>query len=290
MNNEIKYIKKGKCTLVEELNNKFIIKEKKENSNIKGLFTYLESRGFNNFPLVIDDRKKDVNKYEYIEDTEYPIPQKATDLIKVVASLHAKTVYFKDVSEDTYKDIYENIISNINYLDTYYNNLYNRFFKERYMAPSHYLFMQNYTKIKSAINFSIKELDSWYEIVKKETSMRVCVVHNDLKIEHYLKKDKEVLVSWDKYVVDTPVLDLFKLYNNDKLKYNFKNILTIYESEFPLTNHEKKLLFVLISIPPKILFDKTEFENTKYLGNNLENVYKTEELIKPYYSENKEKE
>ena len=44
---------------------------------------------------------------------------------------------------------------------------------------------------------------------------RVCVVHNNLKDEHLLKNDKNYLISWDKYLIDTPVLDLYRFFQNE---------------------------------------------------------------------------
>ena len=44
---------------------------------------------------------------EYVEDVNISLEQKALDLIKVVALLHSKTTYFKEVTKDKYKEIYE---------------------------------------------------------------------------------------------------------------------------------------------------------------------------------------
>ena len=48
-----------------------------------------------------------------VEDILMPSEQKAQDLMEVIASLHQKTTFFKNVSQDTYQEIYENIDSNI---------------------------------------------------------------------------------------------------------------------------------------------------------------------------------
>lgn len=284
-----RYTVLGKATIVEAENQKFVLKEKKENSNIAGLYNYLKSRNFYSFDDVVDSKRRDVNVFEYIYDVDMPREQKAEDLVENVISLHTKTLYFKEVREDKFKELYENIESNINFLDNHYNTLYNRFFKEVYMAPSHYLFMQNFYKLEGALAFCRQELDIWFDLVKEEKKMRVAIIHNDLTIDHFLKSDKEAIISWEKHAVDSPVLDLVNFYKNDNLKYEFGTIFEKYNENMPLNVHEKKLFFILISLPSRMDFSKTEFENTKNIRKNLDYIFKTEELVKPYYSENKEK-
>ncbi|MDE6285178.1 MAG: hypothetical protein K2M17_05475, partial [Bacilli bacterium] len=166
-----RYTIKGKVTLLETTSGDFIIKPKKK--EIPELYSYLQSRGFDNFPGLIDASRNDVNVYQYIEGSTMPLEQKSDDLIDLLSSLHNKTSYFKEVSEDTYKAIYENIDSNISYLRNYYDTMYEMHFNEVYMRPSTYLFMRNYSKVSASLDFCKKELDSWYELVKDETKSRV---------------------------------------------------------------------------------------------------------------------
>ena len=57
-----------------------------------------------------------------------------------------------------------------------------------------------------------------------------------------------------------------------------------------LSDDEKKLLFILLSLPDEIIFDKNEFKSCINIRNNLDYIYKTEELIRPYYLENQKEE
>lgn len=283
-----KYTLKGKSTIIDTSSGTFVIKDK--NKPIKELYTYLLSRNFDNFPKIIDESRNDVNLYEYIEPTIMPNEQKGSDLIKLVANLHQKTSYFKEIDKDKYQEIYENIQSNLNYLKNYYNNYYNSFFKEIYMSPSHYLFMNNYYKIDSAINFCNNELDNWFEMVKNDEKERVVVNHNNLDINHFIKNDKDYLISWDNYQIDTPILDLVHFYQNNYFNLNFKEILETYENYYPLLPQEKKLFLIIISMPPKIELNDNEFNNTKYLRYKLDYLFKTEKLVRPYYSKKEEEE
>ena len=283
-----RYTIKGNATILETTSGNYVIKQK--GKDIKKLFSYLENRNFDNFPFLIDESRKDVNVYEYIENKYEPLSQKYEDLINLVASLHNKTSYFKEVNKDKYKEIYENINNNLNYLKNHYENLYNEKFKEIYTSPSNYLFLRNYSKIQSAIEFSLNELNKWLGLVKDEEKIRVVLLHNNLKVDHFIKNNKDYLISWDKYKFDTPIIDIVNLYKNEYLNTNFENILKKYFNLFPLLNHEKKLLFLLLAIPPELKLHGSEFQKCETMSNFLNYIYKTEKLIRPYYSDKKEKE
>ena len=278
-----RYTIKGKSTILETTCGDFIIKPK--NKDINELYTYLTNRGFMNYPKIIDSSRDEVNVFEYVEDIKLPKEQKCDDLIEIIASLHNKTSYFKEVSEDKFKSIYEDIKSNISYLSNYYNTLYEIGFNEVYASPSNYIFMRNYFKINAALEYANSELDNWYSLVTNETKIRVCLIHNNLELNHLLNNK---LISWDNYMIDTPVIDIVKLYKNEWKNINFREILERYIYKFPLLDYEKKLLFILISMPPQIKKSNNEFEKCKVISEVMDYVFKTEELIRPYNTKQEE--
>ena len=282
-----KYTKIGKSTIINTSSGDYVIKQ--INNKTKELFSYLQSRGFSNFPKIIDDTRKDVTVYKYVPDIVMPKEQRSLDMINLVSNLHNKTTYFKEISQDKFKEIYEDVLSNVNYYKGYYSQKYDIFFKEVYHSPSHYLFLVNYYKLDLMLDFCKQQLDSWYELAKQENTQRVAVVHNNLSLDHFIKNNPDYLISWDKSKIETPVIDLVKFYQNNYLDVNFKKVFDKYLSNYPLSAMEKKLFFVLISIPPKIEFDMLdELKNTRDVRTKLDYVFKTEELIRPYYSGNKE--
>lgn len=277
---------KNNVKILETDKNKYILKN--SNEDIKHLFKYLKSRNFNNIPDIVSLERKGY-VYEYIDDVETPIEQKEIDMINLTADLHLKTTYYKTVGKDKYDEIYETVTENIYYIEEYYNNLITAIEKEVYMSPSHYLIARNFSKIYAAIDFCKKEIDEWQKLVEGKTKQRVCVVHNNLSSEHHLKNDTDYLISWDKYIVDTPVLDLYNFYVNSNTD-NFDKLLTIYEKKFKLTEEEEKLLFVLLSIPKKFIYEIDEFSNTGKVKKFIDYLYKTNNLITPYYSIDSENE
>ncbi len=279
-----RYTIRGKCTILETTSGNFVVKKKPKNKDIPGLFNYLKSRNFNSFPEIYTDNRDDNYIYEYIEDDNLINPQKSEDLINVVGLLHSKTSFNKEVSEETFKEIYENVQNNILYLKEYYLKYYELFLNPIYMSPSEYEFVRNYSKLNAALNFSSKELDEWYSEVNSKKDERISLIHNNLSLDHFLRSDKDYLISWDNAKFDTPILDLFKLYQNNFWELEFSSLYKRYLSISPLSNAEQRLFFILISMPLEIKFSGSEFEKCKEMRKCLDYVYKTEEFLKPYYT------
>ena len=277
--------KNKSAMIIDSTEGRFVLK--KENKDLYTLFNYLNKRGLNNFPKLVKNFRDEENLFEYVSEDETFKEQKLASLSGVLSSLHNKTVYFKSTSLDNYKEIYENISSNLKYISNYYNVMFLSFLNDEYQSPSKYLFSRNYFKIKEAIKFCSDELENWYNLVQDKENVRVSVVHNNLAMDHFIDNNESpVLISWDNYKIDTPVLDFVTLYHNEYLNYDFSSFLTEYLSTFELLEEEKKLLFILISIPLLVTKGNTEFENTKKMHENIIYLYKTEKLIKPYYVNN----
>lgn len=269
--------KKGKVSIID---NKFVIKEDKDNTE---LFNYLTSRGFNNY-IKFHERSDNKSKYPYIEDFSLDKYQTAEDLVNVVALLHNKTSYRKEVNLNKNKEIYDKTLGYINYLNEYFYNKIKEIEYVDYPSPSQILYMSNYSKIIELLEFDKKEIESWYILVKDKTKERVCVNHGNLTTDHLLCNENKYLISWDNATIDSPILDIITFYHNEWDNLDFKNILELYFEKCKLTDEEKKLLFINLTIPKTIDTFDDEYKNTVEVRKLLDYIYKTEELIRPYYS------
>ena len=267
----------GKSTIVDTDSGKYVIKEKTK--DLKRLFNYFDSRSFNNYPALIDEYDNNY-VYEYLDDIDMPINQKATDMAKILANLHYKTTHYTKVVKDDVKEIYENILNNILYFENYFNKLYEKIENEEYMRPSYYLLIRNQSKINSLIAFLKDELEKWYKSEIDKDKTRVVYCHNNLSIDHF-KNNK--FISWDKYKIDSPVLDLINLYHNDFNKYDYSSFLSTYLKNNELLPDEKRLLFIVISLPRVVYFSDDEMDNTINVGKFIDYINSTEKLIRPYY-------
>ena len=62
------------------------------------------------------------------------------------------------------------------------------------------------------------------------------------------------------------------------------DLLKDYLNRYSLNDAELKLFFIIISLPPEIKFENDIFENCKNIRKDLDYIFKTEELVRPYYS------
>ncbi len=274
---------KGNTKIFNCSSGNYVIKDKK-NKDIGELYKYLNSRSFKYYPKLIEDNRDEVNVFEYVEDNSIDSEQKLIDLINLVSLLHTKTSYFKEITNDKIKEIYEELLGRVEYMEDYFNKIIFEIEDNVFVSPSGNLLLINSNKIFSALTFLKNEIEEWYKISIDSNKMRVSIVHNNLELDHYIKNENEYLISWDNYIVDSPILDIVKLYKNVYLTMNFSNPLKVYMEKFPLNEDEKKLLFIMLVMPDEINLSDNELKNISIVRKYLDYIYKTEELIRPYYS------
>lgn len=291
MNNDIiKNVIKKQCPTVKKYeflknaiiytdanDKKFVAKENAKN-NIINIYNYLNSRGFGYLPRLIY-YNNDGYVYEYVDDILTPKEQIISDVIKMDALLHNKTVYYKDVSLNEIKEIYENLRSKIDNVFNYYDDLVTMIEAKTYASPSEYMLIRNCSTIFSCLNFCIYELDNWYKITSNKNKKREVLLHNNLDPSHLIRKDDSVLISWDYATRDLPIYDFIKLYKKNYNKYDFSELYKEYIKRFPLLEEEKLLMFVILFIPWKIKFNQNELKMTIEVGKLCNYLFITDKLF-----------
>ena len=189
---------------------------------------------------------------------------------------------YKEIDIDYYKYIYENITKQIEESLNYYNEVMANIESIVYMSPSNYLIARNISSIYDAINYAKSSIDYWYKLIENKRKVRVVVNHNNLSLEHYLKEDKQYLISWEKSKIDMPIYDLVSLYNNHYLEFDFMELFKLYINKYPLTMEETLLFLTLISIPKKIKYSNSEYKTVLNIRRELDYIFKTSELVKEY--------
>ena len=262
--------------------NKVIIEDntviKKKNDKLLELYDILDSRSFDNYPKVVSIDEDNI-KSEYIESNKYHEMTKGVELIKTVSMLHYKTLQYKSVSKNKYRKIYDKISGNIEYLKKYYLDMISSIEEEVFWSPSHYLFARNYSIIDSSLKYASNTLKTWFKLVENKSKERVCIVHNNLSFDHFIHGDKNYLISFDNYLVDTPVLDLYTFYKKEGFKLDFNYLLNEYNQNLKLLDEEKMLFNILISIPPKIIEVKNEYLNTLNIKNSFDYIYASSNIV-----------
>ena len=156
------------------------------------------------------------------------------------------------------------------------------------MSPSNYLFIRNISKLYASLDYAKYQINNWYNIIEEKKRVRVVNIHNNLSLEHYLLDDRPYLISWDKSKRDIPIYDLITIYKKYYKELDFCDLFRIYESNYPLLEEEKSLLFCLLTIPDKLDFNDTEFNLCKTIKKFYEYMYATDRLISDYIPKEKE--
>lgn len=276
-----RYRSVGKVTFIDTEEGRYAIKPK--NPRSEPIYQYLDTRSFVYYPKIVSDDEDSFEITEYEEDFDLPEEQKMIDLVDLVSLLHNKTTHYKEVDEADYKKIFEDISNNIEYLYSDYNDRMNVIETHVYMSPSEYLLARNISKVYAALGYAKKELDNWYRLVSELRKERLVVIHNNLDLTHFIRNKNSFLTSWGKARIDMPIFDLYKLYLKHSLDFDFSEILTRYEKNYPLKESERKLLFILIALPDKLELTDSEYQNCSIIGNLIDRLYKTEVLLSPYY-------
>lgn len=279
----ISYNKKGNALIIDTKEKKYVIKEKIRNPDI---YEYLDSRSFNYHPEVINDEVYEISNF--LEEKSIPKEQKLEELVKLTALLHSKTTYYQKTNLADNKEIYETLVNNISYLKSYYEDIITLIDNKEFMSPAEYLFARNYAKVLDSLWYCENKVESWYKMVESNTSERITVIHNNLSLDHFIYNQDKTLLSWRKAKFGHPIFDLVTIYNRYGNKCDFKELLNLYESIYPLKDHEKELFYIMISMPPKIEFKGSNYELCKDIYNKLELLYKKDSIVLPNEFENRE--
>lgn len=251
---------------------------KKRNNKVLELYDYFDEIGFDNYPKIKEVNEETI-KMEYINSKKYYEQSDGIELIKTVALLHYKTLRNKSVSKDKYRTIYDRLYSNIMYLKEYYEQMISSIELAEFMSPSEYYFARNYSIINASLDYSYETLKKWFKMVENNSKERVCIVHNNICFNHYIRGDKNYLISFDDYLVDTPILDLYMFYKVDGYKLDFILLLEKYNELFTLNEVEKMLFNILISIPPKIEMLNKETDNCIHLKGMFNYIYSSMNVV-----------
>ena len=113
---------------------------------------------------------------------------------------------------------------------------------------------------------------------KETKKQRVALIHNNLDLSHFLRNENSYLISWDNYVFDTPILDLYRLYLNEWENVSFKDVFNHYNSGFELLIEEKMLFNVLLCIPFKI-DDNNEYNRCRNIRRLINYLDRTSKIL-----------
>ena len=291
MNNEIiKIIKERNIHPISyrKINNVYVINNNyaiKLNTNNYDIYKYLTSRDFLFFPENITNLNDNYDISLYIDGLIVNKEEKINDYLKLLAILHKKTSYKREISLDEIKEKYENLNRRIINLRKYYIELNEKLDHEMFFSPSAYLLLRNISLIYSILDNSELLLNDIYNQITKEKSIRISLLHNNVDLDHLIISSQEYLVSWDKSCFDSPILEIEKFYRKYYRDIDINDLLIIYESINKLTILEKQLLIISLSIPHKLEITSNTYLDTTIINDEINYLNKVYELLIKYKNE-----
>lgn len=272
----ISYQKRKKVYIINTKDNRYVLKQ---NTNNHDIYKYLLSRGFDYFPKSYNSNGN-YDLTRFIEDNSLNDSQKLNDLVSIIATLHKKTMYMREIDLDDIKDLYEKLSKKISEGFKYYSEFNDYIDTQLFYSPSQYLLIRNISLIYFMLEFSKRKLEEWYRNIKNEKSIRNSLIHNNLSLEHLLINNGYYLISWDKAMFSYPINDLYELYHNNYSKIELNDFLRTYQGINNLNKYELDLLLIELSIPDIIEFTSDTYLDTKKINNMMLYLQKIYKMIK----------
>ena len=182
-------------------------------------------------------------------------------MIDLISLLHNKTTFYKKVDISTKKEIYENVTKNIFDTFKYYDEIMIDIESKEIFSPSENYLAKNISLVFLSLNKAKEKLDIWYNNIKDIERLRYAVNHNNLSLNHFIKGERNYLISWNKAKKDIPIYDLYNFFMNNELDYEL--VLEKYMNNTELLDYEKELLYIILLIPPKLSELDSEFDKVK---------------------------
>lgn len=262
--------------------NDYVIKLHTNNYDI---YKYLTSRNLMFFPKNFNQPYDNYDLSLYIKGLNTNNEQRINEYIKIIALLHNKTSYKREIDLDEIKEKYEDLNNKITKLRKHYLDLNDKIDHEIFLSPSEYLLVRNISLIYSILDNSQVLLNEVYSDIKNEKSIRVSLLHNNVDLDHLIISDEEYLISWDKAYFDSPIIEIEQIYRKYYREISLNDLLKIYESINKLTTIERKLLLISLSIPHELKLTDNTYLDTMVINNEIKYLNKVYELLIKYRNE-----
>lgn len=280
----IEYKKINSVYVVITKDEKYVIKL---NTNNYDIYKYLLSRDFLFFPKNLTNPLDNYDISTYIDGVIMDDEQKINDYLKILAILHKKTSYKREIDLDEIKEKYEILNNQIIYLKKYYLDLNEVIDHHIFFSPSEYLLIRNISLIYSILDNSEILLNEVYNKLKSEKSIKVSLLHNNIDLDHLIIGDNSYLVSWDKSYFNSPIDEIVEFYRKYYQLIDINDLLNIYESINKLTILEKQLLIINLAIPKKLELTNDTYLDTKIVNEEMTYLKTVYELLIKYSDVNK---
>ena len=268
---------KGKVIIIEEKDKKIVIKK---NNNNYDIYKYLLSRRFDAFPKIYSNIHDEDEIMEYIDNLFINKEQRINDLLILLAELHLKTSYDKELELNEIENIYAEIKKQIIDAKNYYLKINDIIDQTLFLSPSMYLIVRNISLIYLLLDKALQNLELWKEKITSNKQITYALVYNNVSIDHLLINNRKYLISWDKAYFGMPIFDIENFYHKYYYYIGLKECLNVYESINKLNDSEKELLIIKLSLPNIVRITDNHFLDTKKIRCEIDYLKRIEEYYR----------
>ena len=154
------------------------------------------------------------------------------------------------------------------------------------MSPAEQLLMINISKFYKALNYAEHKIDLWYTKKENQKQERTVQLHNNLSLNHILKEEIPYIINWDKSKRGIPIFDFLIFYKKEYMDLEMNSLFNLYQNKYSFYPEEKLLFESLISIPEKIILNKTNYINTVNTKKIITYIDKTSQFLSEYNEKN----
>lgn len=262
---------------------KYLLKVK--DSNKEELFNYLDQIRYSYFLPLENDYSDCYELYSYYDDGVIDKYIKAKELVYAISLLHLKTTAYVEYNYDKFKRIYEDLDSDIDYTMKYYLDLQDYLEGIEFLSPAQYLLMKNISMFYRVLRIAKERLDEWFNIGNR--NVREVLLVGNTGLDNFRVGEKNYFVDFKGVRKDLVIYDLVDFYKREATNIEFSSLFDFYNSKYQLTRDELYLFFAMICIPDKIIFSKSNYQDTLKVRKLVDYVFLTFSFVS---EENKEDE
>ena len=257
-----------------------------DDKNRISVFNQLKNFDYIYYQESINDENDLYGLYYFHENIDN-FKLKDDKMIQLLALLHKKSLIDKTVSSSEILDLYESIKRKIQDVLEYYENLLDYVISFSFSRIDYYNYIINFSLIYHSIYQALYYLEQWYHEQKNDSFIRKAFLLHRTDIENFCNCEKPYFYQVGDCSYDLLIYDLVSFYKNNYDKIDMNKMYFEYQEVVQLLESEKSLFYCLISIPDKLSFQSSSYENTVLLTKQLYYIDQTNIFIS---KENKEDE
>ncbi|MGM9988624.1 MAG: spore coat protein YsxE [Bacillaceae bacterium] len=199
------------------------------------------------------------------------------NMLRSLAKMHKKTEQQIDIDEEQVEEHYNQIKEKWEDDKRILEQFADECEQKWYMSPFELQYCSSVYQVLRAQGFAINQLDQWLEGMKEKEKSRVCLIHGNLSIRHYVidYQDRGYFISFERSMMAHPIQDLALFYTRSLSTYPVVrddrfDWFNTYMKENPLFREEKKLFLSYITYPQKIINHVIAYQNKTRDWNELE--------------------